>query len=84
MMLGKRTRLSTPAQPKKRRKSASAIEEITFDFGAREDYLSGFHKRKLQRTKHAQEEAAKKQREERIVARKLVSDWCEQSVSVRC
>ncbi|MCJ1474610.1 hypothetical protein MMC13_003270 [Lambiella insularis] len=69
-MLGKRKRLATVVAPKKKKKSASAIEEITFDFDAREDYLSGFHKRKLQRIKHAQEEAAKKGREDRINARK--------------
>ena len=60
------------APSKKRRKSVPAIEEITFDLNAREDYLTGFHKRKLQRTKHAKEEAVKREREERITARKLV------------
>ena len=60
------------APPKKRRKSAPAIEEITFDPSAREDYLTGFHKRKLQRAKHAKEEAAKREREDKITARKLV------------
>ena len=60
------------APPKKRQKSSSATEEITFDFGAREDYLSGFHKRKLQRIKHAREEAIKKEREDKITARKMV------------
>jgi ribosomal RNA-processing protein 17 len=57
----------------KRRKTASAIEEINFDFDARADYLTGFHKRKVQRAKQAQEEAAKKAKEERIAARKQVS-----------
>lgn len=60
------------APPRKRRKTTSATEEITFDFNAREDYLTGFHKRKLQRIKHAKEEATKKEREERITARKIV------------
>ncbi len=58
--------------PAKRRKTTSAVEEINFDFDARADYLTGFHKRKLQRAKQAQEEAAKKAREERIAARKQV------------
>lgn len=58
---------------KKRKKSAVAVEEITFDPNAREDYLTGFHKRKVQRIKHAQEEAAKKERQERIVERKRVN-----------
>jgi ribosomal RNA-processing protein 17 len=57
----------------KRRKTTSAVEEISFDFDARADYLTGFHKRKVQRAKQAQEEAAKKAKEERIAARKQVS-----------
>ena len=72
-MLGKRKRSAALVPPLKKRKNTSAIEEITFDFSAREDYLSGFHKRKLQRIKHAKEEAAKKEREDKIAARKLVS-----------
>ena len=66
--------------PKKKRKASSAVEEITFDFSAREDYLTGFHKRKLQRIKHAKEEAAKKEREEKITARKIV---CPLRTSIR-
>ena len=73
-MLGKRRRSVLVAPSKKRTKSSSAIEEIAFDFGAREDYLSGFHKRKLQRIKHAREEASKKEREEKIMARKMVRE----------
>ncbi|MCJ1402144.1 hypothetical protein MMC11_005363 [Xylographa trunciseda] len=73
-MLGKRRRPVLVAPPKKRQKSSSAIDEITFDFGAREDYLSGFHKRKLQRTKHAREEAVKKEREDKITARKMLRE----------
>ena len=59
--------------PKKRKKSASASEEINFDFKAREDYLTGFHKRKLQRIKVANEEAAKKERQDKIITRRSVS-----------
>lgn len=72
MMLGKRKSSRAVAPVKKRRKGEPAIEEITFDFGAREEYLTGFHKRKLQRVKHAKEEALKKEREEKIAARKVV------------
>jgi ribosomal RNA-processing protein 17 len=57
---------------KKRRKNTSAIEEINFDFDAREEFLTGFHKRKVERAKRAQAEAAKTAKEERIVARKEV------------
>lgn len=84
-MLGKRKAFQAVPPPRKKRKSASAIEEISFDFSAREDYLTGFHKRKLLRIKHAKEEAAKKDREDKLAARKIVclnlfmlpcgSDW---------
>lgn len=53
--------------PAKRRKTTTtAIPEIEFDDSARADYLSGFHKRKVERAKHAKESAKKKEREERI------------------
>jgi ribosomal RNA-processing protein 17 len=61
-----------PPPPKKQR-TTSAIEEINFDFDKRADYLTGFHRRKVQRAKQAQEEAVKKAREERILMRKQVS-----------
>lgn len=71
-MLGKRKAFQATDPPKKKRKAASAIEEISFDVSAREDYLTGFHKRKLQRIKQAKEEAAKKDREDKLTARKIV------------
>ncbi|WYZ38928.1 hypothetical protein EsH8_III_000842 [Colletotrichum jinshuiense] len=58
--------------PSKKRKTVSAVEEVNFDFDAREDYLTGFHKRKLQRVKWAQDQAAKKAREEKIEMRKQI------------
>jgi ribosomal RNA-processing protein 17 len=61
------------APPRKRRKSSNAVEEVVFDLSARADYLTGFHKRKLQRIKHAKEEAAKREKAERIAVRKRVS-----------
>ena len=57
---------------KKRRTETVAVEEIKFDTAARQEYLTGFHKRKLQRTKHAQEAAEKKARLERIEERRKV------------
>jgi Nucleolar protein 12 (25kDa) len=77
---------STPAQfipgtlfenkmppPSKRRKlDSTAVEEVLFDPAARQDYLTGFHKRKLQRAKHAQEVAEKKARAARIEERRKV------------
>ncbi|KAF2098984.1 hypothetical protein NA57DRAFT_76219 [Rhizodiscina lignyota] len=60
--------------PSKRRKldksKSNRVAEIQFDSAARADYLTGFHKRKLARIKHAQEAAAKKEREEKIRERR--------------
>ena len=58
--------------PRKKRKAEFAIEEINFDNTARSDYLTGFHKRKVQRQKHAQEIASEKARQEKIAFRKEV------------
>ena len=69
----KRKRVDLSNAPSKKRKKNYGIEEITYDANAREDFLTGFHKRKLQRAKHAREEAAKKEKAERIEARKNVS-----------
>jgi len=46
--------------------------EILFDTAAREDYLTGFHKRKLQRIKQAQELAKEAAKEEKKVHRREV------------
>ena len=75
VMLGirKRKPAATMVPPKKKRKAASAIEEITFNTEERQDYLSGFHKRKVARIKKAKEEGVKKDREEKLAARKIVS-----------
>lgn len=62
----------TPLPPPKKRKSTHAVEEITFDKDARAEYLTGFHKRKQARIKHAQEVAEQKARQERIEMRKQV------------
>lgn len=59
--------------PSKKRKNAHAIEEISYDPEARSDYLTGFHKRKVQRQKIAQEQAAKQARQEKVDARREVS-----------
>ncbi|KAF3000365.1 hypothetical protein E8E14_004951 [Neopestalotiopsis sp. 37M] len=56
----------------KKRKVAHTVEEINFDTDARQEYLTGFHKRKLQRVKRAQEEAAKREKEEKLEARKQI------------
>ncbi|KAF3760272.1 hypothetical protein M406DRAFT_269423 [Cryphonectria parasitica EP155] len=69
-----------PPAPSKKRKAIHAIEEISFDNSARAEYLTGFHKRKVQRQKHAQEEAAKRARQERIDMRKQLRDERKQAV----
>ncbi|KAL8724709.1 MAG: hypothetical protein Q9166_007797 [cf. Caloplaca sp. 2 TL-2023] len=73
-MLGKRKSSRHVAPVKKRKKGEPVIEEITFNFDAREEYLTGFHKRKLQRIKHAKEEALKKEREEKVASRKALRE----------
>ncbi|KAM0345151.1 hypothetical protein ACHAPU_006786 [Fusarium lateritium] len=58
----------------KKRKNVSAVEEVEFDFDARAEYLTGFHKRKQQRIKNAQEENAKRAREEKLEMRKQLRE----------
>ncbi|KAM0558425.1 hypothetical protein ACHAPJ_004615 [Fusarium lateritium] len=60
--------------PSKKRKATSAVEEVNFDFDAREEYLTGFHKRKQQRIKNAQEEASKRARQEKLEMRKQIRE----------
>ena len=67
-------RHSAMAPAAKRRKlEASVVEEVVWDPTARHDYLTGFHKRKLQRAKHAQEAAERRARQDKIAERKRVS-----------
>ncbi|KAF7545293.1 hypothetical protein G7Z17_g9290 [Cylindrodendrum hubeiense] len=54
----------------KKRKATYAVEEINFDNEARQEFLTGFHKRKQERIKNAQQEAAKRARMEKIALRK--------------
>ena len=51
---------------KKRRVDPTQIEELTFDPAARQDYLSGFHKRKQARIEHARDAARTREREEKV------------------
>jgi len=50
------------------------VEEIAFDLAARQEYLTGFHKRKLQRAKHAQEAAGRRARAVKLEERKQVRE----------
>jgi hypothetical protein len=68
------------APPMKKRKLAvTAVEKIDFDPSARAEYLTGFHKRKVARQKFAQDEAAKKDKEEKLRLRKEVRHICTHS-----
>ncbi|KAI1765549.1 nucleolar protein 12-domain-containing protein [Hypoxylon sp. FL1150] len=60
--------------PSRKRKAQHSVEEIKFDNDSRADYLTGFHKRKLQRAKNAQEQAAKRARQEKIEFRKQIRE----------
>jgi hypothetical protein len=52
--------------------NAKAVEAISFDPEARQEYLSGFHKRKVQRAEHGRELAQRKMKEATVQARKEV------------
>ena len=57
---------------KKRRLDSQQPAELNFDVSARQEYLSGFHKRKVARKENARETAIKRDKEERVVQRKQV------------
>ena len=57
---------------KRRKVTKHLVEEVTFDTAAREEYLTGFHKRKVARAKHAQELAEKRAKEEKARDRREV------------
>jgi ribosomal RNA-processing protein 17 len=63
---------NAPPPNKKRKIKTITEEKIDFDPAAREEYLTGFHKRKLARRKHAEEENAKKEKEEKLRFRREV------------
>lgn len=58
---------------KKRKLAAEPrVEEINFDSESRQEWLTGFHKRKVQRAKHAADNAAKQYKEDKKAMRKKV------------
>ena len=63
-----------PPTKRRRLEPTTIVEEISFDPSARHDYLTGFHKRKLERTKAAQKVAEKRAREEKIEQRKKIRE----------
>ncbi len=58
--------------PQLKRKRNALVDEITFDPAARQEYLTGFHKRKVQRIENAKDQAAKREKEERVRERRQV------------
>ncbi|GAB5586581.1 ergosterol biosynthesis protein [Umbelopsis nana] len=54
---------------KKRKQKQETVERIEFDFEARKEFLTGFHKRKLERKKKAREIAIERERVDRLQAR---------------
>jgi hypothetical protein len=73
-----------PPASKKRKLAVTAPEKIEFDFSAREEYLTGFHKRKVARIKHAQEENAKREKEEKLRFRREVRASPPQTICTTC
>ncbi|KAI0600506.1 nucleolar protein 12-domain-containing protein [Biscogniauxia sp. FL1348] len=70
----KKNVLSQAPRKRKAQRRGGGVEEIKFDDEARVDYLTGFHKRKVQRAKQAQEQAAKKARQDKIEFRKQLRE----------
>ncbi|KAF2156827.1 hypothetical protein K461DRAFT_309061 [Myriangium duriaei CBS 260.36] len=66
--------------PASKRRKVEPVAELTFDPAARQEYLTGFHKRKQQRIKHAQEAAQKREREEKVQQRKELRDQRKQDL----
>jgi hypothetical protein len=58
--------------PTRKKRKVFAIEEISFDTKDRAEYLTGFHKRKVERRLKAREKAEEKAREEKLALRKEV------------
>lgn len=72
---------NAPPPSKKRKIKTVHEEKIDFDPAAREEYLTGFHKRKLARRKFAEDENAKKEKEEKLRFRREV---CSPSCFFNC
>ena len=62
-----------PVNKKRKLKHQNQVEQLSFDPAARQEYLTGFRKRKQQRIQHAKDAAVKREREERVQDRRQVS-----------
>lgn len=61
--------------PATKRRKLNQLEEITFDPAARQEYLTGFHKRKQERIQNARDAAVKRAREDKIKERRRVQHY---------
>ncbi|VEU20174.1 DEKNAAC101061 [Brettanomyces naardenensis] len=66
-----------------RKAKAHRVDEVTFDKEKRIDFLTGFHKRKLQRKKHAQELAEEQNKQQRIEERAKIREERKERVQLR-
>ncbi|KAG7814030.1 hypothetical protein KL921_000304 [Ogataea angusta] len=66
-----------------KRKQANRVEEVVFDKDSRVQYLTGFHKRKLQRKKKAQEYNQEQERKARLEERQRIREERRQQVQKR-
>ncbi|KAF6007389.1 hypothetical protein HII12_004550 [Brettanomyces bruxellensis] len=66
--------LSGGERYRSRKTKAHRVEEVTFDKEKRKEFLTGFHKRKLQRRKHAEEQKKEQNRLSRIEERAKIRE----------
>ncbi|KAH3661938.1 hypothetical protein OGAPHI_006117 [Ogataea philodendri] len=66
-----------------KKKQTNRVEEVVFDKDSRVEYLTGFHKRKLQRKKKAQEYNQEQERQARLEERKRIREERQQQVQKR-
>ncbi|KAJ2721020.1 hypothetical protein GGI07_004259 [Coemansia sp. Benny D115] len=65
---------------KKRKAKKEQVEEVSFDPKARRTFLTGFHKRKVERREKAIEQAKQKDREELLKIRKETREQQQQEI----
>lgn len=75
--------LSGGVRYRKRKSKSHRVEEVTFDKGKRAEFLKGFHKRKMQRRKHAEEVKEKQKKLDRLEERARIREGRRQRVEDR-
>lgn len=63
-----------------KKKSQNRVESVTFDRDSREDYLTGFHKRKVKRQQDAKKRAEEIARKEKIAERQRIRQEKQKSI----